>query len=114
MTDKAVGFAFDQSRSAAFARSLNGFFSRLVDRHHILSVHFDARQAVRVRAACNTGVFGGAAKSHFRGVQIVLADVNHWQIPYCAKVHSFMEGTTVHSSIAEETDDHLAFLAQLG
>ena len=106
----AVGAALEQGRSASRPGARDRLRGRLVDRDHIVAVDRDPGDAVGPRALGHVGVAGGVVERHLGGVHVVLADVDHRQIPDRGHVDPLVEGAVVDRAIAEEADaDPVAF-----
>src|SRR5262249_49078579 len=102
----AVGLAFNQSWASTRAGSLHGGVSGLIDGEDIIAVHDHARDAVAGSACRHVAQRMGCGGRSLCGPHIVLAYVDHGQLPGRGDVETFMERTRIRGSVATERDSH--------
>src|SRR5271170_5203193 len=110
----SIGLTLYQGGTFSCASAVDRCLCHAVNAKDILTVDLYSWKSVRLRAPGYAGVLGCARKCHFRGIQIVLADVYDREVPHGAHIHCFVKRATVYCAFAEETDDDLTVLAQLG
>ena len=105
----SVSLAFDQRRPLTLARSLDRRGYSGAHSEYILSIHHLTGYAVGDGTVGCVGLFGGRLPGHRHGVEIVLDDVNHRQVPDTCHVERFVEVAGIGCALAEEAKDNTVF-----
>src|SRR5262249_17517665 len=113
MSQETIGLADQECRTGAGADTFNYFFRCAVHGLHVLSVHIfslhsKSCSACQHIAGNRLGVVGVFV------VEIVLADINHWQLPKRCHVHDLIEQPLSERAITEKADRDLSRPKTLG
>ena len=109
----AVGHGLDQRRSIAFARAGDGLLHRCIDGQHVVAVDRDAGHRIRRRALGHAIDRGRVLDRSGQAVLIVLAQIDHRQLPQRTDVQALVEDAFVGRAVAEESDADRAVAAHL-
>src|SRR5512142_259522 len=99
----AVGGADEEARPLAGPRPLDGAQRRLVDRDDVLAVDLVGRDPEGLRARRDRAR-GHVLPVRVLVVEVVLADVDHRQLPERGHVHHLVEQALAERALAEEAD----------
>src|SRR2546423_1297120 len=99
----AVGAALEEVRSLAAPRPRDRALGRLVDGEHVLAVDLLRRDPERLRPRGDRAG-GDVLVARVLVVEVVLADVDHGQLPERGHVHHLVEEPLAERALAEETD----------
>src|SRR5919197_279516 len=107
MAVEAVRFTLHQGGAAPCTGACDGLASDTIDLQHIHAVHCLARNVIGHGA--HSDVFDFLVDALWRRfrILIVLADKDHWQIPYRGEIESLVKGSRVSPTIAEKTHGDL-------
>ncbi len=98
----AVGFGFDQSWTFAPARAPNGALNRAAHGKHVHAIHHFARNAVGAGAIGDVRQLAHLGPGNRHGIQVVLGDEDHGQVPQARHIQGLMEIAGVGGPVAEE------------
>src|SRR5262249_35288589 len=108
----AVGLAFEEGWTFAPTRALDEAAHRGIDGLHVLAI-----DALRVDAEClrpGEDLAGdGFAARRVLAVEVVLAHVDHRQLPERGHVHGLVDETLAERTVAEEAHRDLPALSHL-
>ncbi len=110
MSPRAIGFAFDKSRTAAGPGPFDGFTSNLVNRDDVVAVNLLAGSPVVRGPPSDVGNAARIVESDFGRELVVLADEQHGQVPDAGHVQAFVERPVVDGSVAEERNRDIVLL----
>src|SRR5882724_151852 len=113
MRTRAIGLALDERGTAAGTGTLHGFAGSLGHRGHIVTVHFDAGNAITYAATRDAWIARRILKWNLGCELVVLADEQHREPPDACHVQPFVERAVVHRAIAEERNGHTVGLQEL-
>src|SRR5581483_4603460 len=109
----AVGLALDQRRPLAGPGAGDAARRRLVDGEDVVAVDDDAGDAVTRGASGHVRHGMRVGGRRLRGVHVVLADVEHRQLPGRGDVEAFVERSRVGGAVAEKGDGNAALPVHL-
>src|SRR5947208_10283573 len=99
----AIGRAHDEARALATPRPRDRTLGRLVDGEHVLAVDLLRRDPERLRPRGDRAG-GDVLVAGVLVVEVVLADVDHGQLPERGHVHHLVEEPLAEGALAEEAD----------
>src|SRR5262245_21343578 len=109
VTAKSIGVGNDERRAVAAPRARDQRRDGVADRADILTVHACRLEAERRRPRRDLPRRGLGEVRVFV-VEIVLAEINHRQLPQLRQVHRLVENALAERAFAEEADDDAVLL----
>src|SRR5438067_1840585 len=98
-----ISFSLDKRRPFLSSSARRRCRCRLINRAHILTVDEYARNPIPVRSPGHTGLSMAHRDRGANRVAVVLAYVDHGQLPERRHVQRFVEGALVDGAVAKET-----------
>ena len=91
-----------RGRAAALAGAGYCFASYRVNLSYVVAIDGNAGQSVGCGAVGHLRIAGGIDKGDFRGVEVVFADEEHWQLPVGRQVDAFVESSVGYRPVAKK------------